>query len=325
MGIVSPHTFLLPYYTYDLSPFLGVLNLASTPHNITIATLGVTNDNWQISANLLLWRSSGLKVAGARPTVTVSPDTTKPLSSSCAKVQNQPLTVQGSCVVKLQNRKMTASAQLTAGGAKLDAVSSYEVTSYTNKIVYDNSKGREEFKSTTAGKASWSLTRASARLRMRNAGSNFVMGRRRVTLKPETTVTAASATFNWLLGGSTSAGSVYELSDNGTIAYPWTMATLDAVVTKGAAESQPTARTSNGGTQKHYLHLRVPGAAEFTPEYGLCPVPPYATATVTLESDIHTMSWVPDVDCVHRGASAAFCYSKLLTDTTTARSDICSK
>jgi hypothetical protein len=143
-------------------------------------------------------------------------------------------------------------------------------------------------------------------------------------MKPETIVTTANASYSWLLSGSTSAGSVFELSDNATIDYPWTMATLDAKVTKGAAASQPTAVTSSGGTQKHYLHIRMPPTSQFTPAYGLCPVPPYETATVAIESSIHTMSWVPDVDCVSRGASAAFCYSKLLTDTTNARSGVCS-
>jgi hypothetical protein len=327
MGIVSTHTFLLPSYTYDLSPFLGVLNLATTPHNITITTFGVTNDNWQVSANLLLWRSSGLKVAGKPPVVVVASGTDKPVTSSCIKVQNQPLTVQGTCTVKLQ-KKVTASATLTAGGVQLDALSSYEVTSYTNTITYDNSKRHEDFRSTIAGKVSWSLTLASIPSRVSHStGFNAVMRRRRVVMKPETIVTAASASYSWLLSGSTSAGSVFELSDNATIDYPWTMATLDAKVTKGAAR-QPTAVTYTGGTQKHYLHIRVPPAAQFTPAYGLCPVPPYETGTVALESNIHTMSWVPDVDCVSRGASAAFCYSKLLTDTTNARSatsGVCSK
>jgi hypothetical protein len=326
MGIVSPHAFLVPSYTYDLSPFLGVLNTAvtATPHNIKIEAFGVSNDAWRFSANLLLWRSNGLKVTGKPPTVKILPTTaTRSLSSKCNQITHKPVTVEGDCTLALKGRSVSATTQLTVGTVKLNASSSYEVTGYYNRIVYNNTNGGEMFVSTTAGKVSWSLVLARARrISMRGTGSGQ-LARTRRALSPTTTVTAASASYSWLLGGGLVPGSVYELSDNATVGQ-FIMSTLDAIINTAAPEP-PIPYSSPGASQKHYLRARVPGKLEFTLEYGLCPVPPIVTATATLKSSVNTMGWVPAAECLTRRASAAFCYSKLLDDFMAPVPGTCSK
>lgn len=327
MGIVSPHAFLLPSYTYDLSPFLGMLNTAvtATPHNIKIEAFGVSNDAWSVSANLLLWRSNGLKVTGKPPTVKILPTTaTRALSSKCVQITRKPVTVEGDCTLALKGRSVSATAQLTVGTVKLNASSSYEVTGYYNRIVYNNTNGGEVFVSTTAGKVSWSLVLARARRSsMRGTASSQLVARTQRALSPATTVTAASASYSWLLGGGLVPGSVYELSDNATVGQ-FIMSTLDTIINT-AAPDQPSSYTSPSASQKHYLRARVPGITEFTQEYGLCPVPPIGTATAMLKSSVNTMGWMPSAECLTRRASAAFCYSKLLDDLMAPVPGACSK
>jgi hypothetical protein len=287
MGIVSPHAYLLPTYTYDLSPFLGFLNFAGiatdiNSHSIRIEAVGVTNESWQVSSSLLLWRSSTLKVSGDPPVINFSGSAAARATSSCEKISDKPVTVEGSCTVALKGRNVSAAANLMVERVGLDASSFFEVSGYVNRIVYNNTNGAEVFASTTAGKASWSLTLAPAgtnsNLKHNSAARNAV--RRRRAVNPAATVAAASVSYNWLLGGGLMTGSVFELSSNATVG-PFHMAALDALVAATAA-GQPTAYTSSGGSQKHYLRAKVPDASDYTPEFGLCPTPPRFTRSCWL-------------------------------------------
>lgn len=316
MAIVAPHAYLLPSYTFDLSPFLGVLNSAGKVHSISIEAVGVTNDNWQVSASLLLWRSSTLKISGKPPIVKLSPSAASRVTSSCNQVTSQPLSVQGQCTVKIESRSVSATSQLTVGNVRLAASSLYEVTSHVNQITYDNKGGGEVFGIGTSGKAAWSLALAPAS-RARS------VARRRRAVSPATTVTAVSAAFKWGLSGGLVTGITFVMSDNATVG-PSVMATLDTVVSKSSA-GQATTFTSAGGSQKHYLRARMPATSESTQEFGLCPMPPKVTATVSLNSTVNTMTWVPGADCVSRSASAAFCFSQLLSLTAAATPGACKR
>jgi len=60
-AIVAHRTHQLPVYTFDLGPWLHLLNSAPTepgspPRNISVQIFGAAGSNWGLSNTLLLWR-----------------------------------------------------------------------------------------------------------------------------------------------------------------------------------------------------------------------------------------------------------------------------
>jgi len=142
--IVAAHTFTIPTYTFDLSPWLGALNAIPTagskPHTITLELYGASGSDWHVATTLLLWRAPGIRRITARTPVEVqsSNGLSKPTASVCRGAN---IEVAGTCVMEVRDRSLSATSVLLIDGAEWEASVRYEMASYTNVIPYNNTNG----------------------------------------------------------------------------------------------------------------------------------------------------------------------------------------
>lgn len=322
-AIVAPHTYLLPTFTYDLSPWVGVLNTASgsAAHTITVEVFGATNAGWSVAATLLLWRSNGHTVAGPAPHLELSPSMMQPVKSQC---HGRIITDAGVCQVGLSKRSMTAYAMIQVDGLKLIAFSKYSMSDYANNIEYNNTAGTESWRQTTYGEATWFMGRLDSHTKLelqqevqealQSPGLSLEVTDSVLTAiytsrkKSKGVVTQSCISYGWLNAGGIAAMAPFEFSQNATVAAPFVYANLDAVVNNrkhtGATTVVP------GGSQKHYQRLLMLDV--YDPSNPTCNVPPYATHYVNLRTSL--VNGVPTRDCMWWEASCAFCAPGTVSD-----------
>lgn len=118
-AIVAPYAHSLPVYTFDLGPWLGLLNTPVTqnsnssntakPHSVTVEVYGATGSNWLLANTLLIWRSSSggdesqldEVLSAGELKVTASPGLSNSAVSSCKGGQPG---VTGDCVTTVEPR-----------------------------------------------------------------------------------------------------------------------------------------------------------------------------------------------------------------------------
>ncbi|GAX85290.1 hypothetical protein CEUSTIGMA_g12707.t1 [Chlamydomonas eustigma] len=156
--VVAHTAYQLPSYTFDLGPWLSILNsdpinstssrssgdCRSIPgsHSITVEMAGAANANWDISGVMMVWRGKQRVrnkpvETGLRYQVLNAPEQ---LPVSTCKGAN--LTESGVCRLRVQGRQLMAVSSLVfENGLELTSSVSYTLNGYKNIISYINTAG----------------------------------------------------------------------------------------------------------------------------------------------------------------------------------------
>ena len=160
--IVAHTTYMLPSYTFDLGPWLGVLNdrLGARHHTITVEMVGDANANWDVAGILQLWRGDQAVVASGKVYVE-APTSFKSgeLPSSNCKGHN--LTDQdtgiGLCSFSMPGYQMAASGSVTlADGSKIASLVLYRLHRYSDVIAFNNPAMTSGYDQSSSHSVFWS-------------------------------------------------------------------------------------------------------------------------------------------------------------------------
>ena len=140
---------------FDLGPWLANLNQANrSNHSITVSILGCTNSNWNIGANVLLWRGKET-ITGGSVTTTIRPALTIP-DSVC---DGENLTDAGECTFAIAKRSLAISGAVTlSDGSSIRSSASYSLQHYDNVISWgeSNMAYNQTYYASSGHKAAWS-------------------------------------------------------------------------------------------------------------------------------------------------------------------------
>lgn len=108
-AIVPSYAYSLPVYTFDLGPWLGLLNTPTdsdpdNPHTITVEILGASGSDWILANTLLIWRSSDpdqIVTALIEPWTASMPGSRDDVVTSC---DGKNITEAGTCVTEVAAR-----------------------------------------------------------------------------------------------------------------------------------------------------------------------------------------------------------------------------
>jgi hypothetical protein len=319
-AIVAVNTYSLPVYTYDLSPWLGVLNAYSASdgikHTITVEVSGASGNDWVLANTLLLWRDrSGNVVSGPRPVVAASPSMSERVVSTC---EGEDIANVGACVLQLGQRTVVAGSLLKVGDADFAAFVKYQLHSYTNAMSYNNIMGSATWRQLTSHEASWFLGHleyplrppeadvldavSGAALLLTSKQKSAMHGSKHAHGHP--IVTRAHTRYEWLNAGGISDGAVFEFSDNTTVVEPHTYNTL------ASSSSEVSMLEAKLGGQQHYQRLLMLDV--YNTSKPACVVPSYATHTVSLNTTIGRSA--QPARCVQWYAACAFCSPELIVN-----------
>jgi hypothetical protein len=304
MSIVAHPTFLLPSYTFDLSPWLGALNTRA-PHSITIELRGATGASWLVASTLLLWRAPGLPRITALRGPTALPLQSLlelPIASTCIGKDLTSANAAGSCSLSLGPRTLRVESTLLIDAQEWEASVEYGVESYESLIDFNNTSGYASWRQATSGvRASWRLVhpaptsttaeRHQERAAPRRLASSGQRGRplaRRARTaagsRMGAVLTLNSRRFDWLNVGGIAAGQLYELSFNTTLLEPTVFAPLLALANNSSSSEPARPAVATTGRQHHYQRaLMVDVYGTLVPQ----PPPPGAALhTASLNSTV---------------------------------------
>lgn len=327
-AIVAVNTYSLPAYTYDLSPWLGVLNnMTSEGHTITIELSGASGNDWVLANLLMLWRDmGGSVVSGDRPVMVTTPSMTQPVTSTC---EGKHLSDAGTCVVQLGARSLVAGSLLKIGDMDYAAVVKYNMHDYKSTIAFDNNDGTASWRQLTKHEASWfmghlldlTLVGYKGELNLvddlKYAPSRMLLDALDAydfTQVNFSTITRAHTLFEWLNNGGISDGAIFEFSDNQTMMVPHTYNAFGS-----HHNVSPAPRSRRNAHQRHYQRLTMLDV--YNTSKPACIVPSYPTHTVSLNSSVVDVE--PSSSCFHWHASCAFCSPEATDDVVDEDSDMC--
>lgn len=310
-------------YTYDLSPWLGVLNSKSCSginHTITVEVTGAAGSDWVLANTLLLWRDkNSTVVSGERPVMVMSQSMSEPVGSVCEGASVKDI---GTCVVKLDERVVVAGASLRFGDVDYAAFVSYKMHHYSNSISYNNIDGSVSWRQLTSHEASWFMGHLQREYPFWSASSKNRYGAGNGQLQSSNlrqalhaymsaqgsigTLTRTHTLFDWLNAGGIEDGATFEFSDNMTM----------VMSHKHNALGSPHIGSNSEGNfvhrQQHYQRLLMMDV--YNTSKPACVVPPYPTHTVSLNTTITSRAHAPL--CVCWQAACAFCSPELMVDST---------
>jgi hypothetical protein len=319
-AIVAVNTYSLPVYTYDLSPWLGVLNTynasSGVKHTITVEVAGASGNDWVLANTLLLWRDrGGNMVSGPRPVVVVPPSMSERVASAC---EGEDITNVGACVLQIGQRTFVAGSLLMVGDADYAAFVKYQLHSYTNSISYNNIMGSATWRQLTSHEASWFFGHLEYPLRppedeilgaVVDAALSFTSKQKNamhalMLANGHGIITRAHTRYEWLNAGGISDGAVFEFSDNMTMVEPHTYNTL------ASASKDGDALYSKAGGQHHYQRLLMLDV--YNTSKPACVVPSYSTHSVRLNTTIDSRAH--PATCMQWYATCAFCSPELMVN-----------
>ncbi|KAF8056397.1 Peptide-N4-(N-acetyl-beta-glucosaminyl)asparagine amidase A [Scenedesmus sp. PABB004] len=212
-AIVAAYAYSLPGYTFDLLPWLGLLNCAGSDHTITVEVFGATGADWVLASTLLLWHGDGpapASVPGASPTLRGSGALAlaNPGVSVCS---GDDLAVAGTCRMALRAREMSVETVLRVGGELALASVSYRLDEFDSTITYDNADGTSSWRVTALHSARWLLS-AGAPHHANAPHPPWAA----VEVKRGAAAHEQHATTAWLQAGGVADGAVFEISLNRT-------------------------------------------------------------------------------------------------------------
>jgi hypothetical protein len=333
-AIVAVNTYSLPVYTYDLSPWLGILNTHNasdgTKHTITVEVSGASGSDWVLANTLLLWRDpSGNVVSGPRPVVIASPSMSERVESTC---EGEDITNTGTCVLQMGQRTVVAGSLLKVGNADFAAFVKYQLHDHTNSISYNNVKGSAMWRQLTSHEASWFFGHLEYPLRPPKDDDELGVVADVESLLSSTRsletyallrtqgygiVTRAHTHYEWLNAGGISDGALFEFSDNMTMVKPHTYNILASSYNDVAALDSGS---KVAGQQRHYQRLLMLDVYDTSKP--ACAVPPHSTHTVSL--NITDMSSAQLAVCEQWQAACAFCSPELMVNKHDTHHDILS-
>jgi hypothetical protein len=320
-AIVAVNTYSLPVYTYDLSPWLGVLNnntSSGSGHTITVELFGASGSDWALASMLMLWRSeTGIEVLGRKPMLVESASMAVPVVSAC---EGKQLDVAGKCVVRLGERSMVAGSLLKIGDTEYAAFVKYDMQGYENTIAYNNSDGGSSWRQVTLHEASWFMGHLEYQPRPMETSHKFgtvadsglrysgilgqVLHAHASTHDSTSALTRAHTRFSWLNAGGIADGATFEFSDNLTVVEPHLYGSFSL------RRGRPSAALKSNGHQRHYQRLTMLDVYNISKP--ACIVLAYPTHTVTLNTSVN--EGMQTRACVQWQASCAFCSPELMVD-----------
>ncbi|KAI8474167.1 MAG: hypothetical protein J3K34DRAFT_456983 [Monoraphidium minutum] len=341
MAIAAHPTYQLPAYTFDLSPWLGLLNDAAVRRSITIELHGATGSDWQVASQLRVWRAPGAGCITALrpPAAAASPGLLAPAESACVGEALDTAAATGRCLLELEERSLRADAAISVGGTVFLAAVEYRVPSYRNYIEFNGTSGFASWRQATLGfKTAWSLVEAPPLAAAAAAAAAGAGGGGCLAAAGAVAAVAAAAAaraplvvtrdrrrYDWLNAGGVAERMPYEISYNMTLLAPTVYMPLRfpaAPPAPGGAGAPAAAVAAAAGAvvlrgeQRHYQRAVMwdvygaPGSA----------APPPANAT------LHTAALSDTVAaagggrggggrvCVAWEASAGFGSAKLITN-----------
>lgn len=333
-AIVAATAYALPAYTFDLSPWLGVLNMHAPveANTITIEVTGATGSDWLLASTLLVWCGEGHVAATEPPVVAVSPDMYKNVASECV---GKDLQVSGACRVHLANRSMTAYANILVNDMQFRAFARYELFDYVDSISYNNSLGSVAWAQTTSYDAMWFMG-LNNMFNHEHIGGLGSLGApsRGISANVRTrknaaygTITHSHINHEWLNVGGVAQGAVFELSYNSTKVVPCVYMNVDTIRNmRGNVSTRGTTCMDNcclfaQGNQRHYQRLLMVDV--YDTRKPNCTIPMNATHSVVLHTSMNSDVETRGMHCMSWLASCAFCAPRLIEDHILVSKGVC--